>query len=180
MPAVSRGDALEVDVGGQGHAAGVHPQDGRPALLVGRADDDAPVEAAGRSSAGSRTSGRLVAAITMTPSSPVKPSISVRIWFKVCSRSSLPPIWPPAERARPMASSSSMKMIAGAESLACLKRSRTRLAPTPTNISTNSEADSQKKGTSASPATARASSVLPVPGWPESSTPRGMRAPSLR
>ena len=52
----------------------------------------------GRSRAGSRTSGRLVAAMTMTPSSPVKPSISVRIWFSVCSRSSLPPIWPPAER----------------------------------------------------------------------------------
>ena len=34
-------------------------------------------------------------------------------------------------------------------------------------------------GTPASPATARASSVLPVPGGPESSTPRGMRAPSL-
>ena len=35
-----------------------------------------------------------------------------------------------------------------------------------------------KKGTPASPATARASSVLPVPGGPTSSTPRGMRAPS--
>ena len=36
----------------------------------------------------------------------------------------------------------------------------------------------QKKGTPASPATARASSVLPVPGGPTSSTPLGMRAPS--
>ena len=35
-----------------------------------------------------------------------------------------------------------------------------------------------KNGTPASPATARASSVLPVPGGPTSSTPRGMRAPS--
>ena len=35
----------------------------------------------------------------------------------------------------------------------------------------------QKNGTPASPATARASSVLPVPGGPTSSTPRGMRAP---
>ena len=35
-----------------------------------------------------------------------------------------------------------------------------------------------KKGTPASPATARAMSVLPVPGGPTSSTPRGMRAPS--
>src|SRR5687767_6330124 len=35
-----------------------------------------------------------------------------------------------------------------------------------------------KKGTFASPATARASSVLPVPGGPTSSTPLGMRPPS--
>ena len=35
-----------------------------------------------------------------------------------------------------------------------------------------------KNGTPASPATARAISVLPVPGGPTSSTPRGIRAPS--
>ena len=35
-----------------------------------------------------------------------------------------------------------------------------------------------KNGTPASPATARAIRVLPVPGGPTSSTPRGMRAPS--
>ena len=45
----------------------------------------------GRSSAESSTSGRLVEAITITPSDPEKPSISVRIWFRVCSRSSWPP-----------------------------------------------------------------------------------------
>ena len=121
----------------------------------------------GRSSAGSSASGRLVAAITMTPESPSKPSISVRIWLSVCSRSSLPPLMPAAaDRARPIASSSSMKMIAGPASLACLNMSRTRDAPTPTIASTNSEADELKNGTFASPATARASSVLPVPGGP--------------
>ena len=73
-----------------------------------------------------------------------------------------------------------MKMIAGAASSACLKRSRTRDAPTPTIASMNSDAEAEKNGTPASPATARASSVLPVPGGPASSTPRGMRAPSLR
>ena len=57
-----------------------------------------------------------------------------------------------------------MKMIAGAAFLACSNRSRTRLAPTPTIISMNSDADIEKNGTFASPATARASSVLPVPG----------------
>src|SRR5256885_1039021 len=83
---------------------------------------------------------------------------------------------PPA-RDRPMASSSSMKMMAGWSLRACSKRSRTREAPTPTIASTNSDAAAEKKGTSASPATARASSVLPVPGGPESSTPRGPRPP---
>ncbi len=72
-----------------------------------------------------------------------------------------------------------MKMIAGAASLACLKRSRTREAPMPTIASTNSDALMLKNGTPASPATARASSVLPVPGRPASSTPRGIRPPSF-
>src|SRR6185369_4584715 len=56
---------------------------------------------------------------------------------------------------------------------------RARAAPTPTNISTNSDPESEKKGTPASPATARASSVLPVPGGPTRSTPLGMRPPSF-
>ena len=43
------------------------------------------------SSAGSSTSGRLVAATTITPSVPSKPSISTSIWLRVCSRSSCPP-----------------------------------------------------------------------------------------
>ena len=73
-----------------------------------------------------------------------------------------------------------MKMIAGAVAFAWVNRSRTRLAPTPTMNSTNSEAESEKKGTLASPATARASSVLPVPGGPASSTPRGIRPPRRR
>ena len=71
-----------------------------------------------------------------------------------------------------------MKMMQGAFCLACSNRSRTREAPTPTNISTKSEPEIEKNGTPASPATARASSVLPVPGGPYSSTPFGMRAPS--
>ena len=124
----------------------------------------------------------MVAPITITLVEESNPSISVRIWFSVCSRSSLPPLKPaaPEVRERPIASSSSMKTIAGAASFAWAKRSRTREAPTPTIASTNSEAACEKNGTSASPATARASSVLPVPGGPESSTPWGIRPPSLR
>ena len=71
-----------------------------------------------------------------------------------------------------------MKMMHGELRLACSNRSRTRLAPTPTNISTNSEPEMEKKGTPASPEIALAISVLPVPGGPTSSTPLGMRAPS--
>jgi hypothetical protein len=44
-------------------------------------------------------------------------------------------------------------------------------APTPTNISTKSEPDIEKKGTLASPAIARASNVLPVPGGPSLALP---------
>ena len=56
--------------------------------------------------------------------------------------------------------------------------SRTRAAPTPTNISTKSEPEMLKNGTRASPATARASSVLPVPGGPTNNTPFGKWPPS--
>ena len=69
-----------------------------------------------------------------------------------------------------------MKMMQGFALRACSKRSRTRAAPTPTNISTNSEPEIEKNGTPASPATARASSVLPVPGGPTSKNAFGHRA----
>ena len=46
-------------------------------------------------------------------------------------------------------------------------------APTPTNISSNSDPDTKKNGTSASPAMALASRVFPVPGGPISSNPGG-------
>jgi len=93
----------------------------------------------GRRRAGSRISGRLVAPRTKSPFVESKPSISESSWFKVCSRSSFPPIR--LSRLRPMASISSIKMIQGAFSVAFLNRSRTRDAPTPTNISTKSEPD---------------------------------------
>ena len=82
-------------------------------------------------------------------------------------------------RARPIASISSMKIMQGAFSLACLKRSLTLLAPTPTNISTKSEPESEKNGTPASPATALAKRVLPVPGGPTNKTPLGILPPRL-
>src|SRR5689334_9754809 len=53
-----------------------------------------------------------------------------------------------------------MKTMHGAACLACSNRSRTRLAPTPTNISTKSEPEIEKNGTPASPAT----SLKPILG----------------
>ncbi len=69
-------------------------------------------------------------------------------------------------------------MIQGDFSLACLNKSLTRDAPTPTNISTKSEPDMEKNGTLASPATAFANNVLPVPGGPTNNAPLGILAPS--
>ena len=130
----------------------------------------------GRSSALSSTSGRLVAARIKSPLDVSNPSISARSWFNVCSRSSLPPPYL-LSRLLPIASISSIKMIHGACFCASLKRSLTRDAPTPTNISTKSEPASEKNGTPASPATALASSVFPVPGGPTKSAPFGSFAP---
>src|SRR5438876_689363 len=103
----------------------------------------------GRSNAGSRMSGRFVAASRITPSLDSKPSISTSSWFSVCSRSSCPPP-SPAPRWRPTASISSMKMMQGACAFPCSNRSRTREAPTPTNISTKSDPDIEKNGRPAS------------------------------
>src|SRR5581483_2213854 len=175
-----RGDRVEVDVRCERQLAGVDEQDPLGPSLSGACTLTLRSKRPGLSSAGSSTSGRFVAARTITPVDASKPSISVRIWFRVCSRSSFEPLNTPLPRERPMASISSMKMMDGAAAFACANRSRTREAPTPTIISTNSDADMEKKGTPASPATAFASSVLPVPGEPLSSTPRGMCAPSFR
>ena len=70
-----------------------------------------------------------------------------------------------------------MKTIQGILFLAMANKSLTLLAPTPTNISTKSEPLIEKKGTLASPATAFANKVLPVPGGPTKSTPLGIFAP---
>ena len=72
-----------------------------------------------------------------------------------------------------------MKIIAGDLSFACLNKSRTLEAPTPTNISTKSEPESEKKGTFASPATAFARSVFPVPGEPTKRAPLGILPPNI-
>jgi hypothetical protein len=109
----------------------------------------------GGAAPGRGTSGRLVAAITIT-------CVLVSGW-------------------RPTASISSTKTMQGLFFLALSKRSRTRLAPTPTNISTNSKPEMLKNGTPTSPATALLSSVLPVPGGrPPPLAPASLRQRPLR
>lgn len=60
-----------------------------------------------------------------------------------------------------------------------LNKSRTRLAPCPTKTSSNSGPAAWKNGTLASPATARANNVLPVPGGPTNKTPLGNLPPKF-
>ena len=127
----------------------------------------------------SKTSALFVAANIMIPLLVSKPSISVSNWFNVFSLSSLEPIELFLPLDLPTASISSMKIIQGAFSFACLNKSLTLDAPTPTNISTKSDPDIEKKGTLASPATALANKVLPVPGGPTSRAPLGICAPSF-
>ena len=59
----------------------------------------------------------------------------------------------------------------GAFFLAWANRSLTLAGPTPTNISKNSDPEILRKGTLASPATALANRVLPVPGGPDNIAP---------
>ena len=114
-----------------------------------------------RKRASSSVSARLVAASTTMPSFSPNPLISDSNAFSVCSRSSLL-----LSRFLPMASISSKKMTARPALRAFRNSVRIRAAPTPTYISTKSAPLTAKNGTPASPASARAISVLPVPGMP--------------
>mmetsp|Transcript_10651 Transcript_10651/g.28445 ORF Transcript_10651/g.28445 Transcript_10651/m.28445 type:complete len:262 (-) Transcript_10651:908-1693(-) len=88
----------------------------------------------GRTRALSRLSGKLVAPMTMMPSLGLKPSSSTSSWLSVifiyC--------WSLGLREPPIASISSMNTMHGEFFLAAVNNSRTRRAPTPTNISSNS------------------------------------------
>ena len=118
MPGRRRGDAAEVDVGRRAAIERVCTRRiaSRP-RAVGRLDGDAAIEAARPQQRGVEHVGAVGRRRSRSRwSTESKPSISVRIWLSVCSRSSLPPLKPatPEVRERPIASSSSMKTIAGA------------------------------------------------------------------
>mmetsp|Transcript_2383 Transcript_2383/g.6760 ORF Transcript_2383/g.6760 Transcript_2383/m.6760 type:complete len:209 (-) Transcript_2383:495-1121(-) len=131
-----------------------------------------------RSSAGSRMSTRLVAAMILMLSLAVKPSSWLRSSSMVrCT--SLSPESSESNRLVPTASSSSMKMMAGCFSLASANASRTSFAPSPMNICTSCGPASLRKHALVCAAQARAMSVLPTPGGPNMSTPLGGLMPRL-
>mmetsp|Transcript_23791 Transcript_23791/g.60255 ORF Transcript_23791/g.60255 Transcript_23791/m.60255 type:complete len:298 (-) Transcript_23791:371-1264(-) len=131
----------------------------------------------GRSSAESRMSMRLVAMITLmfcvasNPSSWLSNSSMVR-----CTSESPPDS--PSTRLEPIESISSMKMMEGECSRAITNNSRTMREPSPMYFCTSSEPETRMKVQSVWCATARASSVLPVPGGPYMSRPLGCAMPS--
>merc|ERR1711971_1246092 len=122
----------------------------------------------------SKISTLLVAARTITLVEPVlKPSISTSSWLRVFSASLWPPMFLPP-LFLPTASISSINRIQGEFFLARANMSLTLAGPTPTNISRNSEPDTEMKGTLASPAVALPSNVFPVPGGPFKMAPLGI------
>ena len=129
----------------------------------------------GRSSASSNISGLFVAAITIIDWSELNPSISTKSWFNVWLFSVSAPL--ELVLLEPIASISSIKIIQGDTFFAFSNNFLTLEAPSPANISTNSEPLIEINGTFASPAIAFAINVFPVPGFPQSSTPLGVFAP---
>mmetsp|Transcript_18453 Transcript_18453/g.46689 ORF Transcript_18453/g.46689 Transcript_18453/m.46689 type:complete len:313 (-) Transcript_18453:677-1615(-) len=132
----------------------------------------------GRMSAGSSDSMRLVAMMTLTSPMESKPSSWLSSSSMVRCTSLSPPPPELSVRADPMESTSSMKMMEGACSRAMTNSSRTMRDPSPMYFCTSSLPMTRMKHASVRLATARASSVLPVPGGPYMSTPFGGSMPS--
>jgi hypothetical protein len=92
---------------------------------------------------------------------------------------SLSPPAPSSKRAPPMASTSSKKIMHAFLLRAISNSSRIIRAPSPTYFWTSSEPITRMKVASVRLATARAQSVFPVPGGPNSKTPFGGSIPRL-
>ena len=129
----------------------------------------------GLNNALSNISGLFVAANTIIASSVSNPSISTNNWFNVWLFSLSDPL--DVVLLEPIASISSMNTMQGAIFLAFSNNFLTLDAPSPANISINSDPLIEINGTSASPAIAFAINVLPVPGFPHNRTPLGIFAP---
>mmetsp|Transcript_28603 Transcript_28603/g.71187 ORF Transcript_28603/g.71187 Transcript_28603/m.71187 type:complete len:236 (-) Transcript_28603:583-1290(-) len=131
----------------------------------------------GRSSAGSRVSGRLVAIKIFTFPRASKPSSWLTI-SSIVRCTSLSPPAPSSKRVPPIASTSSRKTMHAFFERAIWNSSRTIRAPSPTYFCTSSLPITRMKHASVRLATARAASVFPVPGGPYSNTPFGGSMPS--
>mmetsp|Transcript_11076 Transcript_11076/g.27869 ORF Transcript_11076/g.27869 Transcript_11076/m.27869 type:complete len:215 (-) Transcript_11076:550-1194(-) len=130
----------------------------------------------GRSSAGSSVSARFVAMMTLTLVVWSKPSIWLSSSSRIRCTSRSAPVCE-SKRLVPIASISSMNTMAGEFSLASRKTSRTIRGPSPRYFCTNSEPTILINVAVVALATALAIMVLPVPGGPYKSTPRGGSMP---
>mmetsp|Transcript_33786 Transcript_33786/g.85129 ORF Transcript_33786/g.85129 Transcript_33786/m.85129 type:complete len:309 (+) Transcript_33786:962-1888(+) len=125
-----------------------------------------------RSTASSRSCGLLVAARTITrealPAEAMPSHCDMNSFFssRVASCSDMP------LRRLSSASTSSTNMQHGDSLCARLKAARTKRLASPIHLDTSALGESTRNEAPHSAATARASIVLPVPGGPNSSTPR--------
>ena len=132
------GDAVEVDVGVERDVAGVDLEDLEPALLGRAVDGDVAVEPAGAQQGGVEHVGAVGRgqdddALVGREAVHLGQDLVERLLALVVAAAEA------RARTRPTASISSMNRMQGLFSLAVLNMSRTRLAPTPTNIWMNSE-----------------------------------------
>mmetsp|Transcript_1518 Transcript_1518/g.5573 ORF Transcript_1518/g.5573 Transcript_1518/m.5573 type:complete len:561 (-) Transcript_1518:340-2022(-) len=135
----------------------------------------------GRTSAASKVSRRCVAAKTVKPSLPCStPSSSVSSVATSRTCTVEPLATSTLAREAPMASTSSKKRTQGRAALARAKASRSAVSDSPRYAFNSSEQRTLINAASISRATARARSVLPQPGGPWSTTPRGGRTPKRR
>jgi len=126
--------------------------------------------------AGSNVSCLFVAMITLTFVDWSNPSIWFNISISTLCTSLSAPVYA-SNLFVAIASTSSMKIIAGAFSRASLNTSRTILGPSPKYFYTNSEPTTRINAAVVECATALAIIVFPVPGGPYKSTPRGGSIP---
>mmetsp|Transcript_7901 Transcript_7901/g.20401 ORF Transcript_7901/g.20401 Transcript_7901/m.20401 type:complete len:306 (+) Transcript_7901:1130-2047(+) len=122
-----------------------------------------------RRSAASMELGRFVAPMTMTCERDFRPSMSVSSWLTM-RRSTSPCVF---SRFGAMESISSMKIIAGEFFSASSNAFRRLLSLSPASLDMISGPLIRKKNAPVSFATARAMSVLPLPGGPYSRIPLG-------
>mmetsp|Transcript_17107 Transcript_17107/g.40805 ORF Transcript_17107/g.40805 Transcript_17107/m.40805 type:complete len:219 (+) Transcript_17107:841-1497(+) len=124
-----------------------------------------------RRAASSSSCGRFVAPITRIRESALVPTPSN--WTKNSVFNRRDASCSPSERAVSRESTSSMKIMEGCRAVATANNARTSFSPTPCHLEVRDDAEMEKKVHDASVATAFASIVLPVPGGPNNSRPRG-------